>query len=64
MTLSGVARVSEPVIKQFEAERGAPIPDEAVAKMIAALKSAGIIFIEENGEGQGVRLRKGNRLGR
>jgi transcriptional regulator with XRE-family HTH domain len=26
--------------------------------VVAALKSAGVIFVEENGEGPGVRLRK------
>jgi hypothetical protein len=27
----------------------------------AALESAGVIFVEENGEGPGVRLKKGER---
>jgi transcriptional regulator with XRE-family HTH domain len=29
------------------------------AKIVAALESAGVIFVDENGEGPGVRLRKG-----
>ncbi|MGO9768428.1 MAG: transcriptional regulator [Roseiarcus sp.] len=31
-------------------------PNESAAR--AALESAGVIFVEENGEGAGVRLRK------
>lgn len=31
---------------------------EAVAAIRAALESAGVIFVPENGEGPGVRLRK------
>jgi transcriptional regulator with XRE-family HTH domain len=30
----------------------------AVAQMVRTLESAGVIFVEENGEGPGVRLRK------
>lgn len=32
--------------------------DEAVSAMRAALEDAGIIFVDENGEGAGVRVRK------
>ena len=31
----------------------------ALDAMVAALKLLGVIFVEENGEGPGVRLRKG-----
>jgi len=31
---------------------------DTAAKIIAALESAGVIFVDENGEGAGVRLRK------
>jgi hypothetical protein len=42
-------------------ETGAPenIPADAVARMRAALESAGVAFIPKNGGGVGVRLRKG-----
>jgi transcriptional regulator with XRE-family HTH domain len=42
-------------------ETGAPdsVPAEAVAKMRAALESAGVAFIPKNGDGAGVRLSKG-----
>lgn len=31
---------------------------DTAAKIVAALEKAGVIFVEENGEGPGVRLRK------
>jgi transcriptional regulator with XRE-family HTH domain len=57
-TLAGAAGLSEPTIKRFETDQGARVSDGAVAKMVAALEAAGVIFVEENGEGPGVRLRK------
>jgi DNA-binding XRE family transcriptional regulator len=50
--------VSEKTIVAFEAgDRWSPhlYPDLVRAR----LESAGVIFVEENGEGPGVRLRKG-----
>jgi transcriptional regulator with XRE-family HTH domain len=32
---------------------------DTAGKIVAALESAGVIFVDENGEGPGVRLRKG-----
>jgi transcriptional regulator with XRE-family HTH domain len=32
--------------------------DDTIEKLQRALESAGVIFVEENGEGPGVRLRK------
>jgi|HubBroStandDraft_1064217.scaffolds.fasta_scaffold928214_2 transcriptional regulator with XRE-family HTH domain len=57
--LAGAARLSVSIVEQFES--GAPdhVPEEAIAKMIAALESAGVAFIAKNGGGPGVRLRKG-----
>lgn len=37
------------------------VSEEAVTAIRSALESAGVIFVEENGEGPGVRIRKGNR---
>jgi transcriptional regulator with XRE-family HTH domain len=34
---------------------------DTAAKIVAALENAGVIFVEENGEGPGVRLRKGKK---
>jgi transcriptional regulator with XRE-family HTH domain len=59
--LANASGVSEPTIWRLEtagnegALGGKPA---TVEKLINALESAGIIFIEENGEGPGVRLRK------
>lgn len=39
-------------------ERGLELKESTVAKMRAALEAAGVIFVEENGDGPGVRLRK------
>lgn len=52
--------VSEPTVKRLESQDGelggrADTGD----KIVAALEAAGIIFVDENGEGPGVRLRKG-----
>jgi transcriptional regulator with XRE-family HTH domain len=58
--LADASGVSEPTIWRLETAEGAiggrPATTE---KLIDALERAGIIFIEENGEGPGVRLRKG-----
>jgi transcriptional regulator with XRE-family HTH domain len=40
------------------AETEATGQGHAVAQMVRTLESAGVIFVEENGEGPGVRLRK------
>ena len=54
--------VSEPTVKRLEASDGAlGGRPETGDKITAALEFAGIIFVEENGEGLGVRLRKNTR---
>jgi transcriptional regulator with XRE-family HTH domain len=57
--LAEAAGVSVSLVDRFEAEAPDSIPAEAVAKMGAALESAGVAFIPKNGGGAGVRLRKG-----
>jgi transcriptional regulator with XRE-family HTH domain len=57
-TLANAAGLSEPTIKRYETGRGARVSDAAVGKMAAALETAGVAFIEENGGGPGVRLKK------
>lgn len=51
--------VSIPTVKRLEAEDGElggrPSTGEA---LVGALETAGAIFVDENGEGPGVRLRK------
>jgi hypothetical protein len=51
--------VSEPTIKRLEATDGDLGGRESTSTAIrAAFEAAGVIFVEENGEGPGVRLRK------
>jgi transcriptional regulator with XRE-family HTH domain len=57
--LATAANVSIPTIKRLEAREGLlGGRDETGAKIREALETAGIVFIEENGDGPGVRLRK------
>jgi hypothetical protein len=52
--------VSEPTIKRLESQDGElGGRADTAAKIVAALESAGVEFIAENGGGAGVRLRKG-----
>jgi transcriptional regulator with XRE-family HTH domain len=59
--LASASGVSLPSIKRLEAQPG-PLAAQArtVAAIRAALESAGVEFIPENGGGAGVRLRKPN----
>ncbi len=57
--LATAATVSIPTIKRLEAEDGIlGGRDETAAKIRLAIEAAGVEFIEENGGGPGVRLRK------
>jgi transcriptional regulator with XRE-family HTH domain len=60
--LAEAADVSIPTIKRLEASDG-PLGgrDETAAKIVGAILSAGAEFIDENGAGAGVRLRKPKR---
>ena len=56
--LASAAKVATKTLADFE--RGNRTPYErTLADIQAALEAAGAIFIDENGEGPGVRLRKG-----
>jgi DNA-binding XRE family transcriptional regulator len=57
--LAADADVSIPTIKRLEAQDG-PLGgrDETSIKIRSALEAAGVEFIDENGGGPGVRLRK------
>lgn len=54
--LARAAEVGGNTVNRFEAGQDSRI--SSVEKMRSALEKAGIILIEENGEGPGVRLRK------
>ncbi len=54
--LARAASVGVNTVNRFEAGQDARV--SSVDKMRAALEAAGVIFVAENGEGPGVRLRK------
>ena len=56
--LAQVAGVAERTISDFEAGRRRPIP-ATLSAIRSALERAGIQFVEENGGGPGVRLKRG-----
>jgi predicted transcriptional regulator len=60
--LAAAAEVSIPTIKRLEASDGL-LGGRAgtTTKIVGALSSAGVQFIDENGGGAGVRLRKPSR---
>ncbi|WP_319935983.1 helix-turn-helix transcriptional regulator [Lichenihabitans sp. Uapishka_5] len=55
--LADQSNLSESTIRNFEKGRAAPSVNN-LAAVVRALEAAGCIFIAENGEGPGVRLRK------
>jgi transcriptional regulator with XRE-family HTH domain len=60
--LANAAEISVPTIKRLEALDG-PLGgrDQTAEKIVGAIVSAGVEFIDENGGGPGVRLRKASR---
>jgi DNA-binding LacI/PurR family transcriptional regulator len=56
--LAARAGLSLPTVKRVEADLGLRVSDEARNKLQLALESAGVEFINENGGGPGVRLKK------
>ncbi|MFG1381253.1 helix-turn-helix domain-containing protein [Xanthobacter versatilis] len=56
--LASAANVGLSTLRNFEAGRSIPMANNLSA-IRAALEAAGVIFVAENGEGPGVRLRKG-----
>jgi predicted transcriptional regulator len=60
--LAKAAEVSIPTIKRLEAFDG-PLGGrgETAERIVGAIRSAGVDFIDENGGGQGVRLRRPGR---
>lgn len=58
------AGLSLPTVKRVETDLGIRVSNDARTKLRQALEAAGIEFIDENGGGAGVRLRKGPQSGR
>ncbi|MCA1298501.1 helix-turn-helix domain-containing protein [Stappia indica] len=54
--VADLAKVSPTTVTRLE--RGEELKPRTVEAIRAALEAAGVIFIDENGEGAGVRLRK------
>jgi ribosome-binding protein aMBF1 (putative translation factor) len=55
--LAGKAETSEWTLRLFEETDRRP-PTFVISAIRAVLESAGVIFVDENGEGPGVRLKK------
>ncbi|PAP99500.1 transcriptional regulator [Mesorhizobium mediterraneum] len=57
--LATSASISVPTLRRMEASEGpaSGLPNN-VAAVRRALEAAGVVFVDENGEGPGVRLRK------
>ena len=53
--LAELAKVSTNTITRFE--KGEPLKERTVDDIRTALESAGVMFIDQNGNGPGVRLR-------
>jgi predicted transcriptional regulator len=56
--LAARAELSLPTVKRVETGTGPRVSEIARTKLRRALESAGVVFIDENGGGPGVRLRK------
>lgn len=54
--LAGLASVSPDTVARLE--RGDELKPRTIDAIRVALENAGVIFVDENGEGPGVRLRK------
>lgn len=57
--LAASAQISVPTLRRMEASEGqASGMANNVVAVVRALEAAGVIFVAENGEGPGVRLKK------
>jgi len=57
--LAEAANISVPTLKRWEGSEGVPAAEpNNLAAARRALEKAGVVFIDENGGGAGVRLKK------
>lgn len=54
--LALLANVAQATVSRFE--RGEDLKESTVISIRTALEAAGVIFVDSNGEGEGVRMRK------
>ena len=57
--IAKAASLSIPTVKRLESGNGPNVTDDARGRLVAALEAAGVVFIEQNGGGPGVRLNGG-----
>lgn len=55
--LAAAAKLGLSTVVDFERQRRA-VSSEAVGAIARALEAAGVVFVHENGDGPGVRLKK------
>ena len=55
--LAKLADVAQATVSKLE--RGEVLKESTIAAIRAALEAAGVVFVDENGQGPGVLLRKG-----
>ena len=58
--LAQQAKVGEATVRRFEKGLGTPI-NATLGAIYGALEAGGVLFIDQNGEGPGVRLKKQDR---
>jgi transcriptional regulator with XRE-family HTH domain len=56
--IAAATGLSLPTIRRVESDLEVSVSGDAIANVQRALEKAGVIFVEENGEGAGVRLKK------
>lgn len=58
------AGISVPTVKRAEGQAAISASADAIAALRAALETAGVVFLAENGGGPGVRLKKQTEKGK
>jgi transcriptional regulator with XRE-family HTH domain len=61
--MAEAAKVSKSTVHNFERGRSTPNPKN-MADMVRALEAAGVVLIDANGDGPGVRLARPKRRGK
>jgi transcriptional regulator with XRE-family HTH domain len=56
--IAAATGLSLPTIRRVESDLEVSVSKDAIASVQRALEKAGVIFVEENGDGPGVRLKK------